>query len=390
MMETVRIAVVGVGGMGSAHARHLFAGGVKGAVLAALCDVDAARRAELARLFPGVPVYDCAEALFAAAVCDAVVIATPHYFHPVIGVEAFKNGVHVLSEKPMAVQVSEARRLIAAADKSRRAFCVMFNQRTDPLFQKARELVQSGVLGALKRFHWIITNWYRTQAYYDSGAWRATFRGEGGGVLMNQAPHNLDLWQWICGMPDRVWARCPVAKYHHIEVEDEALIVGEYENGLTALFQTTTGEYPGTNRLEITGDGGKLVLEDGKLKLWKLQERERDVRFTAQEGFVQIPMTYEEMTFEAPANAHGAVLQNFVDHILHGIPLLSDGREALNEVMLCNAAYLSAWQGGMVTLPVDAAAFDRELAARCEQSVTREGGSAPMHNSYQTRWQVRW
>lgn len=389
-MDNVRIGVIGVGGMGSAHARHLFAGGVKGAVLAALCDTDAARRDQLKDLFPAVPVFENAEALLAAKVCDAVVIATPHYFHPVIGVQAFAHGVHVLSEKPMAVQTSEAKRLIAAADASGCAFCVMFNQRTDPLFQKARELVQSGVLGELKRFHWIITNWYRTQAYYDSGAWRATFCGEGGGVLMNQAPHNLDLWQWICGMPDRILARCPVAKYHNIEVEDEALIIGEYDSGLTALFQTTTGEYPGTNRLEITGDGGKMVLEDGKLKLWRLKERERDVCFTAKEGFVQIPMDYEEMTFEAPPNAHGAVLQNFVDHILHGTPLLSDGREALNEVMLCNAAYLSAWQGGMVALPVDAAAFDRELAARCEQSAVREASSAPMHDGYQTRWQVRW
>ncbi len=390
MMKNVRVGVIGVGGMGSAHARHLFAGGVKGAVLSALCDVDAARRDQLKALFPDVPVYENADALFAAGVCDAVVIATPHYFHPIIGVQAFEHGVHVLSEKPMAVQTSEAKRLIAAADKSGRAFCVMFNQRTDPLFQKARELVQSGVLGELKRFHWIITNWYRTQAYYDSGAWRATFRGEGGGVLMNQAPHNLDLWQWICGMPDRILARCPVAKYHDIEVEDEALIIGEYDSGLTALFQTTTGEYPGTNRLEITGDGAKMVLEEGKLKLWRLKEREREVCFTAKEGFVQIPTDYEEMTFTPPANAHGAVLQNFVDHILHGTPLLSDGREALNEVMLCNAAYLSAWQGGMVTLPVDAAAFDRELAARCEQSATREAGCAPMHDGYQTRWQVRW
>ncbi len=389
-MDTVRIGVIGVGGMGSAHARHLFRGGVNGAVLAALCDTDAARREELKTIFEDVPVFENADALFAASVCDAVIIATPHYFHPTIGCEAFRHGLHVLSEKPMAVQTSEARRFIRAAEESGRAFCVMFNQRTDPLFQKARELVQNGTLGELKRFHWIITNWYRTQAYYDSGSWRATYEGEGGGVLMNQAPHNLDLWQWIAGMPQRVYARCPVAKYHNIEVEDEALILGEYDNGMTALFQTTTGEYPGTNRLEITGDGGKMVLEDGRLKLWRLNERERDVCFKSKEGFAQIPMEYEEMTFEPPANAHGAVLQNFADHIRTGAPLLSDGRQALNEVMLCNAAYLSAWQGNIVELPFDETAFDRELSVRCEGSVAKAGASAPMHDGYQTRWQVRW
>jgi predicted dehydrogenase len=173
-------------------------------------------------------------------------------------------------------------------------------------------------------------------------------------------------------------------------VEDEALILGEYDSGLTAVFQTTTGEYPGTNRLEITGDGGKMVLEDGRLKLWRLNEREREVCFAAKEGFVQIPMDYEEITCPSVENAHGAVLQNFADHIRTGVPLLSDGREALNEVMLCNAAYLSAWQGGMVALPFDEAAFDRELAARREGSATRDGVSAPMHDGYQTRWQVRW
>lgn len=385
----VRIGIIGVGGMGSAHAQYLFDGKVTGAILAALCDVDGERRAVLTSRFPGVPVFADAEELFAAKLCDAVIIATPHYGHPRIGVRAFAEGLHVLSEKPMAVEASEAGRFIRAAKESGRAFCVMFNQRTDPLFQKARELVQGGVLGELKRVNWIITNWYRTQAYYDSGSWRATWSGEGGGVLMNQAPHNLDLLQWICGLPQRVLALCPVAKYHRIEVEDEALILGEYENGATVTFHTSTGEYPGTNRLEIVGDGGKLVLEDGKLKLWRLRQRERDYCFTATEGFGHIPLDYEEFAFPAP-NGHGTILQNFVDHIESGVPLISDGREALNEVLLSNGAYLSAWQGGWVELPPDEEAFDRELAARAATS-GKQGTSTPsLHSEYQERWQVRW
>jgi predicted dehydrogenase len=301
------------------------------------------------------------------------------------------KGLNVMVEKPAGVYTKQVREMNAVAEKNPGLiFGMMFNQRTNHIYRKMKELVASGKYGQIRRTNWLITNWYRPQRYYDSGAWRATWAGEGGGVLLNQCPHQLDLWQWICGMPARVFARCPVAKYHNIEVEDEALILGEYDNGLTAVFQTTTGEYPGTNRLEITGDGGKMVLEDGRLKLWRLESRERDVCFTSREGFAQIPMTYEEFTFPSVENAHGAVLQNFADHIRTGAPLLSDGREALNEVMLCNAAYLSAWQGGTVALPFDEAAFDRELAARREGSTVKDDVSAPMHDGYQTRWQVRW
>jgi predicted dehydrogenase len=184
-------------------------------------------------------------------------------------------------------------------------------------------------------------------------------------------------------------ALCPVAKYHHIEVEDEALIVGEYQNGATLTFHTSTGEYPGTNRLEITGDGGKLVLEEGKLKLWRLRERERDYCFTATEGFGHIPLDYEEFTFPAP-NGHGTILQNFVDHIERGVPLISDGREALNEVLLANSAYLSAWQGNWVDIPFDEAAFDELLAAKATDSAKTGEATPSLHKDYQERWQVRW
>lgn len=390
MKSTVRIGVIGVGTMGYAHARHLVEDQIEGAVLSALCDIDADRCEELKTLFADIPIYKDAEQLFNAGVCDAVIIATPHYDHVPIGIQAFEHGLHVLSEKPMAVQLSAARAFIAAADKSGKTFSVMFNQRTNPLFQKARELVQNGTIGAPKRFNWIITNWYRTQKYYDSGSWRATWCGEGGGVLMNQAPHNLDLWQWIFGMPARIRSFCSVGKYHHIEVEDEALIYGEYKNGATAVFHTSTGEFPGTNRLEITGDCGKMVLENGVLKLWKLQQPEREVCFGSDDAFTKIPMEYTEMTFPNSGNAHSIVLQNFVNNILYGEPLLSDGREALNEVALCNAAYLSSWQEQWVELLPDAAAFDSELAERVKKSVGRNVKKSHENCTYQERWQVRW
>ena len=349
MSSIVRIGVIGVGTMGFAHAKYLYQNRVQNGVLAALCDIDAARREELIENFSDVPIFADADELFAAKCCDAVIIATPHYFHVPLGVAAFEHGLHVLSEKPMAVQLSEANRMIKAAAESGKTFCVMFNQRTNPLFKKAKELIADGAIGQPKRLTWIITNWYRTQKYYDSGSWRATWAGEGGGVLMNQAPHNLDLWQWIFGMPKRIRAFCTEGKYHNIEVEDDALIYAEYESGAIAVFQTTTGEYPGTNRLEICGDRGKLVLENGLLKYWRLFEAEREVCFTSDQSFAKIPMEYREMSFKSNKNAHGTVVQNFVDHILDPqTELLSNGIEAVNEVMLANASYLSNWKDGWV------------------------------------------
>lgn len=390
MNHQVRIGVIGVGTMGFAHAKHLYEGKTDFAVLTALCDIDSARLKELERYFPDVPLYNDSDQLLASGLCDAVIIATPHFYHSKIGIKAFEAGCHVLTEKPMAVQLSEAVAFSNAAKKSGKAFAAMFNQRTDPIFQKARDLVRNGVIGAPKRFHWIITNWYRTQKYYDSGSWRATWSGEGGGVLMNQAPHNLDLWQWIFGMPQSVRAFCAEGKYHNVEVEDEALIYAEYSSGATAVFQTMTGEYPGTNRLEITGDRGKMVLENGVLKLWTLQQSERVFCFEAKESFAKIPMEYEEFTFLKAKGAHGKVIQNFVNHILNGEPLLSCGHEAINEVMLCNSAYLSSWQDRAIQLPPDPAEFDVELRKRQENSALRQTESCSENGEYQERWQVRW
>ncbi len=376
--------------MGYAHAKHLYDHKTGNAVLAALCDSDLSRRNELAELFPEIPIYEDAEHLFQAGCCDAVIIATPHFAHAPIGIRAFEYGLHVLSEKPMAVQYSEAKRFIDAAKESGKTFSVMFNQRCNPIFQKAKELVETGAIGQPKRINWIITNWYRTQSYYDSGSWRATWAGEGGGVLMNQAPHNLDLLQWIFGMPSRIRAFCSVAKYHHIEVEDEALIYGEYANGATAVFHTSTGEYPGTNRLEITGDRGKIVLESAVLKFWKLKQPEREFCFQCDTSFGKIPMEYEEMSFPPSHKAHGIILQNFVNHILYGEPLLSDGRDAIYEVLLCNAAYLSSWNDQWIDVPFDAEDFDKKLIELQKNSAIRESCSKPENGDYQERWQVRW
>lgn len=392
-MSGIKVAVIGFGNMGTAHATCLAEGKICGLELGAVCDIQPERLEESRRRFPDVPCFAGYRELLAAGVAQAAVVATPHPLHGEIASATLRAGLHTLVEKPMEVSVTKAEALAETARQSGKVFAVMLNQRTNPIFRRAREIVQGGELGEMKRTVWIITNWYRTQHYYDSGSWRATWAGEGGGVLLNQAPHNLDLWQWICGMPVSVTAQCEVAKYHHIEVEDEALLFTRYANGATGLFITSTGEYPGTNRLEISGTLGKLVLEEGKLKWWKLRQNERDVRFGSEANFARIDMDYTEFVPQEKEAAHAGILQNFADAILEGAPLLSPGADGLAELTLSNAAYLSQWQGNVpVALPLDGAAFDRLLAERAAASAyhgTSQTGEKAS-GQYSERWQVNW
>lgn len=390
-MKEVRFGVVGFGNIGSMHAENLFQGKIEGAILTALCDIDPARQQKAREKYPSVKTFASHEAMFESGEVDAVIIAVPHYFHHSIAIAAFAAGLHVLTEKPAGVRVSDVKEMNAAAEKSGLVFGIMFNQRTNPLFAKARELMKSGELGEPKRLTWIITNWYRTQSYYDSGSWRATWDGEGGGVLTNQSPHNLDIAQWIFGMPKRVRAFCKEGLYHDITVEDLAVIHGEYENGATMQFITTTGEFPGSNRLEIAGEGGKLVIEGGKLKLWKLKTPEKEVRFGSREGMPQIPCDYTEILPDSPETAHCGILQNFTRAILFGEPLLADGREGICQVTLTNAAYLSSWSDSWVELPFDDEVYNKALEARRQNEGEKKG--APKEENGENmlpRWSVNW
>ena len=259
-MNQVRLGIVGLGNMGGDHARNILAKKINRCVLGAVCDLDPARLEE----FKDLPRFATHKKLFKSGTVDAVVIATPHYAHPTIGLAAFAAGLHVLSEKPLGVHKADCERFIAGHAGKSVVFAEMFNQRTDPYYIKIREMVHSGELGAIRRINWIITNWFRTEAYYASGGWRATWGGEGGGVLLNQCPHNLDLFQWIFGMPRRVRATCTLGRYHNIEVEDDVTAYMEYDTGTTAVFITSTGEAPGTNRIKKPEQGKNDVANKGR------------------------------------------------------------------------------------------------------------------------------
>lgn len=394
-METVRMGVVGIGAMGSAHAAHIFQGDVEGMRLAAVCDSSPERREWAKKQFPGVPVFSDEKELLSSGLVDAILIAVPHPLHPAIAVEAFHRGIHVLSEKPEGIDVLTARKENQEAKKSGVVFGIMYNQRTNPLFQKLRDTVRSGRLGELQRFSWTVTNWYRTQAYYDSGTWRADWKGEGGGVLMNQCPHNLDLWQWIAGMPDQILASCREAQYHNISVEDDAVIFGRYHNGGTALFVTSTGEYPGTNRLEYAGTRGKAVIENGVLTLSLLKEDIRTVTKTSGEAMPELPVETVRIAQTEPEPGHLGILRDFSRAVRTGSPLLAPGEEGILGLSIANAAYLSGWTGNWVDLPLDGEAYLAALQKKQSEEAERKKDTSPHHpgdpsGRYEKRWRVLW
>jgi len=365
-MEKVRLGIIGVGNMGTGHLKNVADGLCPRIEVTAVSDPVPEKLERAKEICPSVKTFDDTAKMLDSGLINAVLIAVPHYDHPGLAIECFDRGLHVMTEKPAGVYTRQVREMNEAAKKAGVTFAIMFNQRSNPLFAKAREIVKSGQLGELKRMVWIITNWYRTQSYYDSGSWRATWNGEGGGVLLNQAPHNLDLWQWIFGMPKRVMAFCSFGKYHHVAIEDDVTIYAEYENNATATFITTTGEAPGTNRLEISGDKGKLVLENAKLKWTKLTVPEREFCFTSTSGFACPETEYEEFSVPEP-DGHPILLNNFADAILDNAPLIAPGHEGLNSLSLSNAAYLSAWTDDWADIPVNEELFEKHLNALREK-----------------------
>lgn len=391
-MNKVKVGIIGIGNMGLAHLSCIYNGEISGMHLVAVCDIDSRRLEDIREKYKELKYYSSSDELIEKSGVDAVIIATPHRFHADISKKALVKGIHVLVEKPIDISVTKVRELNKTAQESNRIFGIMFNQRTNELFQKARDIIKSGELGEIKRSIWIITNWYRTQHYYDSGDWRATWAGEGGGVLLNQAPHNLDLWQWICGMPESVIGFCDVAKYHNIEVEDDATIIIRYKNGATGTFITSTGEYPGTNRLEITGSKGKVVLEEGKLKFWKLKQNERGVCFNSSESMPHIEMEYREVKQTSVDTAHKGVIQNFTNAILYGDSLLAPGIDGINELTLSNAAYLSQWKGNKeIRLPFNNEEFDRILEKKILDSNYKHKEIIKSQSTeYSSRWRVNW
>lgn len=374
-MEKVRIGIVGVGNIGSFHMRNVLGGELENAELVALCDINPEKLAKVAEQYGDrFKLYDHVDKLLADDQVDAIIISTPHYDHPVIAIQGLRAGKHVLVEKPAGVYTKKVREMIEESQKHPElTLALVYNQRMNPTYQKAKELVESGQIGELRRTNWIITNWYRSQSYYNSGGWRATWKGEGGGVLLNQDPHQLDLWQWICGMPQRIYSFAYNGKRRDVEVETEVTAYCEYANGATGVFVTTTTETPGTNRFEIVGSQGKIVIEDEQLKFWRTVMDEAEWNATYTGGFgepevweIKIPVEFDGNT------GHLRATQNFVNNILFGEKLLAPATDGIYGLSISNAIHLSSWLERWVDLPIDEDLFLEELNKRIATSKDKE------------------
>lgn len=383
-MDRVRLGVIGVGGMGEHHCGTFHQ--IPELELTAVCDVDPGRREKVGKRF-GVPAYASFPELLAAEQIDAVLIATPHYAHPTLAAEALRAGKHVLCEKPIAVTPQQARiGLDEHAEHPDLVYAVMFQMRTSGLYRKVKDLIDSGEIGDLVRVIWIQTDWFRTQAYFDGGGWRATWSGEGGGVLLNQSPHGLDLLQWFVGLPKRVRAFCHLGRHHRIEVEDDVSAYLEWENGATGVLVVSTGESPGTNRQEFIGTRGKLVIEGGKLRFDRNRQpmdqviRESDDRFA-------VPEHWEMEVPPFPGGGdHSDLTRNFVRAILHGEKLVCPAREALGALQIGNALMLSSLRDKWAEIPFDEREYEDLLSELREKSTfkktTRDLADADMKASF--------
>jgi len=367
-MKELRLGIIGLGSMGRVHADAILSGKIPRCRLAAICDA----REESLAAFKDVPGFTSTSEIIRSGKVDAVLIATPHYSHTTIGIEALRAGLHVLVEKPISVHKADCERLIAAHRSKKQVFAAMFNQRTDPFYSKLRDLIRTGELGKIRRINWIITNWFRTAAYYASGGWRATWAGEGGGVLLNQCPHNLDLWQWLFGMPTKVRAFCRTGRYHDIEVEDDVTAYLEYPDGTTGIFITSTGEAPGTNRLEVVGERGRVVLEKDRFLFTRNEVEMSEFSRTTPHGFAS-PGTWD---VEIPVSGHGGqhneILDNFTCAVLDKTPLIAPAAEGIHSVELANAMILSSFTDKTVELPLKSAVYERFLKKKISSSTHKK------------------
>ena len=401
MEKKIRLGIIGIGRMGSAHAMSVVEGKCPDFKLTAVSDLKEERQTwTKENLGEDIAFFYSAEKMLDSGLIDACIVAVPHYDHTRYAIACMERGIHVMVEKPAGVYTKQVEEMNAVAQKHPDVvFAMMFNQRTNHIYRKMKELVCSGKYGNIRRTNGIVTNWYRTQGYYDSGAWRATWAGEGGGVLLNQCPHQLDLWQWICGMPVKVEAKLHYGKWHDIEVEDDVTAYVEYENGATGVFITSTGDACGSNRFEIQMDGCKLVAENASLVLYELEALATEFSKISKDPFKGPKYTRIEVETDGLNEQHPGVINAWGGAILRGEPLVAHGSEGINGLTLSNAMHLSSWLNKPIELPIDAELYYAELLKRIDASQAKtnvkelaadisnsHNGTGETHQSWNCNW----
>ena len=377
-MEKIRFGIIGAGNQGTLYSEKIFGRGkIDNGVVTAICDKNPKKIEILKEKLndDSIVWFNDYIEMLESGLCDAILVETPHYDHPIIVKECLDRNIHVLCDKPAGVYTKQVREMNAHAEKASATFGMMFNQRTNCVYRKMKQIIAEGGIGELQRINWIITDWYRTDTYYTSGGWRASWLGEGGGVLINQCPHQIDLFQWILGeMPVTVRGFCQYGKWHNIEVEDEVTAFFTYKNGATGVLITTTGEAPGTNRLEISGTKGKLLCEGDKLFWTKNEVDSQEWARTCQTGYQKPPRETIEVETDGQNPQHAGIINNFANYLLGKEELFVPGTDGINGVELMNAIELSGWfNGEEITLPIDEERYLAELNKRRATSKLQEG-----------------
>ena len=368
-MEPVRFGVVGVGGMGGNHARSFAA--MEEAALVAVADVNAQTAAKIARE-TGATAFASAEELIENGDVEAILIATPHFFHPPVAMHAAAHGVHVLSEKPLAVTVAAADAMVEAADQANVLLGVMFQQRLNATRAKMREMVQSGALGEIHRIS-MVAPWYRAQSYYDMGAWRGTWKGEGGGILMNQAPHSMDLFIWLMGENPRAVQAMASTRLHNIEVENTAMALVDFGPDKMGYFYASTADVPSGERIELAGDQGLLVCDDQGLRFFELETSISQHLFAATNGFETPKGRWRDVEINAPTGEHIDVIRAFARAVRtdDASRMVASGRDGVKALELANAILMAGYTRRQVEFPIDRNAMDAMLK-NLQQGVTPE------------------
>jgi predicted dehydrogenase len=366
MSKLVRFGIVGLGNIGKFHLQNLRSGKVEGGVVTAVCDAFIARKI----VGEGELAFENVDEMLASGLIDALIVATPHTSHVELALKAIEKDIHVIVEKPIAVHKGDALRILeAAVKKPELQVAAMLNMRANRCFQKVKELLSTGELGEIRRIHWEVTNWYRTNYYYATGGWRGTWAGEGGGVLMNQCPHNLDIFSWLFGMPEEVYSFCQFGRFHQIEVEDDVTAMMKYSNGATATFITSTGEAPGKNQLEIAGENGRLtVTNNQKIRFQRNRVPMSEFCMTSQQGFAMPECWEMEIPVEVEGNQHLEIVQNFANAIQGKGELISSIEQGVGSVELANAMLLSGWTEQKICLPIDTIKYQQLLSEKATQS----------------------
>lgn len=374
MADTIRVALVGVGAMGSKYAKMIVSGQVKNMLLTGLVARKMEAKTWAATLVNGdgtcPKVYNSADEMFAhAGDFDTVLIVTPHKTHEEIAIRAFELGKHVLCDKPAGATIGQAQRMTFAAKKYNRIYALIFHQRAYAKYRYIKQMLSCGQLGELKRALVVNSRYFRTAHYHNSGSWRSSWKGEGGGALINQGAHILDMWHWLLGMPQKLYAQIPFGKYNDFDVDDEAAISMQYKDGMTGMFILTTGEAVPQERFEIVGTKGRILLEEDTLHIYRYSKDSQEYIATEKvNSGDNMNIVEEVISFEKGKEPYVEVLENFAEAVLteNASMLIAPGEDGVYQLMLTNGAYYSAWKDMPVELPLDTREYEKVFQEMCE------------------------